>query len=103
MRTVYDERRKLMVELMRGVGFNIPVMPQGGFYLFADASRWTDDSYSFALEFLEKPGVGEAPGVDFGYARKPLRPLQLPTPRAGGTHPSPGLIPLQRLLTRASR
>ncbi len=43
MRAVYDKRRKLMVELMREVGFGIPVMPQGAFYVFADASRWTDD------------------------------------------------------------
>ena len=39
MRAVYDKRRKLMVELMRGVGFGIPVMPQGAFYVFADASN----------------------------------------------------------------
>jgi hypothetical protein len=58
MRTVFDKRRKLMVELMRGVGFGIPVMPQGAFYVFADASKWTDDSYAFAFELLEKAGVG---------------------------------------------
>jgi len=53
MRTVYDERRKLMVELMRGVGFNIPVMPQGAFYVFADASdeespaeSWQDPAHT---------------------------------------------------------
>jgi hypothetical protein len=50
MRAVYDKRRKLMVELMREVGFGIPVMPQGAFYVFADASKWTDDSYAFAWE-----------------------------------------------------
>ncbi len=70
MRQVYDRRRKLMVELMREVGFGIPVMPQGAFYVFADASRWTDDSYAFAFELLEKAGVGVAPGVDFGQAGK---------------------------------
>ncbi len=70
MRAVYDKRRKLMVELMRGVGFGIPVMPQGAFYVFADASKWTDDSYKFAFELLEKAGVGVAPGVDFGQAGK---------------------------------
>jgi (5-formylfuran-3-yl)methyl phosphate transaminase len=70
MRQVYDKRRKLMVELMREVGFGIPVMPQGAFYVFADASRWTDDSYKFAFELLEKAGVGVAPGVDFGQAGK---------------------------------
>ena len=51
---------------MREVGFGITVMPQGAFYVFADASRWTDDSYAFAFELLEKAGVGVAPGVDFG-------------------------------------
>jgi len=55
---------------MRGVGFGIPVMPQGAFYVFADASKWTDDSYAFAFELLEKAGVGVAPGVDFGQAGK---------------------------------
>ena len=55
-----------MVGLMREVGFGIPVMPQGAFYDFADASRWTDDSYKFAFELLEKAGVGVAPGIDFG-------------------------------------
>ncbi len=29
MHTEYDKRRKLMVEMMREVGFGIPVMPQG--------------------------------------------------------------------------
>ena len=68
MRQVYDKRRKLMVELMREVGFGIPVMPQGAFYVFADASRWIDDSYQF--ELFEKAGVGVAPGVDFDQAGK---------------------------------
>jgi len=43
---------------MLEVGFGIPVMPQGAFYVFADASKWTDDSNAFAFELLEKAGVG---------------------------------------------
>ena len=39
MWAVHGKRRRLMVELMREVGFSIPVMPQGAFYVFADASR----------------------------------------------------------------
>jgi len=70
MRLVFDKHRKLMGELMRAVGFGIPVMPQEAFYMFADASKWTDDSYAFAFELLEKAGVGVAPGVDFGQAGK---------------------------------
>jgi DNA-binding transcriptional MocR family regulator len=30
MRQVYDKRQKLMVDLMSGVGFGIPVIPQDG-------------------------------------------------------------------------
>ena len=59
-----------MVELMRGVSFGIPVMPQGAFYVFADPSKWTEDSYQFAFKLLEKAGVGVAPGVDGGQAGK---------------------------------
>ena len=70
MRADFDKRRKLMVELMREVGFGIPVMPQGAFYVFADASRWTDDSYAFAFELFEKAGVGVGPSGDFGQAGK---------------------------------
>ncbi len=71
MRAVYDKRRKLMVELMREVGFGIPVMPQGAFYVFADASKWTADSHQFALEFLESrrrrgAGRGLRPDGDAG-------------------------------------
>jgi aspartate/methionine/tyrosine aminotransferase len=70
MRHVYDRRRRLMVSLFREIGFGIPVMPQGAFYVFADASKFTDDSYAFAFELLEKTGVGVAPGVDFGRVGK---------------------------------
>ncbi len=70
MRKSYHDRCKLMVELMRGVGFGIPVPPQGAFYVFADASKFTDDSYKFAFELLDKAGVGVAPGMDFGQAGK---------------------------------
>jgi len=57
-----------MVELMREVGFGIPVMPQGAFYVFADASRWTDDSYQFAFELLER-----APAERVGRGRRARR------------------------------
>ena len=41
---------------MREVGFGIPVMPQGSFYIFADVSRWTDNFNQFAFE-LHRLGV----------------------------------------------
>ncbi len=84
MRRVYDKRRKLMVELMREVGFVIPVMPQGAFYVFADASRWTDDSYQFIFDLLEKAGVGIAPGVDFSPAGKRAMTFSYASSEEGG-------------------
>ena len=42
-----------MVDLIREVGFAIPVMPQGAFYVFADASRWTEDSCYRRRESVE--------------------------------------------------
>ena len=68
MRKSYGRRAKLMVDQMREVGFGIPVPAQGAFYVIADASKFTDDSYKFAFDLLEKAGVCVAPGVDFDKA-----------------------------------
>jgi len=48
------------------MGFVIPVMPAGAFYLYADCSRFTDDSQALALDLLERAGVAITPGLDFG-------------------------------------
>lgn len=62
----YDERRKFIIPRLREAGFGISVEPTGAFYVFVNARRFTDDSYSFAFEILEKARVGITPGVDFG-------------------------------------
>ncbi len=49
-----------MVELMREVGFGIPVVPQDWFYVIADASRQTDDAS--ASEFLKQGRRGRGDG-----------------------------------------
>lgn len=48
------------------MGFQIPVTPQGAFYLYADCSRFTQDSPRFALDLLEHTGVAITPGIAFG-------------------------------------
>jgi aspartate/methionine/tyrosine aminotransferase len=68
MREVFARRRATTVALLRDLGFGIPSMPDGAFYVFADASRFTKDSLAFAFELLECAGVAVAPGVDFGEA-----------------------------------
>jgi aspartate/methionine/tyrosine aminotransferase len=59
-------RRDFLLPALRDSGFLIPVVPEGAFYLYADCSRFTDDSYAFAMELLERTGVAITPGIDFG-------------------------------------
>ncbi|HKJ09208.1 MAG TPA: aminotransferase, partial [Gammaproteobacteria bacterium] len=51
---------------LRELGFAIPRAPEGAFYLYADCSRFTDDSFAFARDLLEQAGVAITPGIDFG-------------------------------------
>jgi aspartate/methionine/tyrosine aminotransferase len=60
-------RRDYLLSALRARGFVIPVTPQGAFYLYADCSRFTDDSHAFASQLLEHAGVAVTPGIDFGH------------------------------------
>ena len=60
-----EQKDYLMNELLR-IGFKIPVEPKGAFYIYADASNFTDDAYKFCWKVLEDIGVAIAPGLDFG-------------------------------------
>jgi len=62
----YDERRRFLLPRLREVGFGVAVEPHGAFYILANARSFTDDSYSFALELLERAHVAVTPGIDFG-------------------------------------
>jgi (5-formylfuran-3-yl)methyl phosphate transaminase len=66
MLDTYDTRRRVMIRRLREIGFGISVDPTGAFYVFANAARFTRDSYAFAFEVLEHAQVGITPGVDFG-------------------------------------
>lgn len=46
--------------------FDIDAKPDGAFYLWANVSKFTDDSFKFAEELLENIHVATTPGVDFG-------------------------------------
>ena len=37
MRAIYDERRRLLVPALRGIGLTVEVEPTAAFYVFADA------------------------------------------------------------------
>jgi aspartate/methionine/tyrosine aminotransferase len=68
MRAAYQKRRDLIVEGLRGLGFGILTLPEGAFYVLADARRFGADSLALAFELLERAHVGTTPGVDFGAA-----------------------------------
>jgi aspartate/methionine/tyrosine aminotransferase len=65
-RAEFRARRDFLLPALRQLGFYIPVIPEGAFYLYADCSRFCDDSYDFAMKLLERTGVAMTPGVDFG-------------------------------------
>jgi aspartate/methionine/tyrosine aminotransferase len=45
------------------------VLPSGGFFVYADSSRFDDDSERFCRDVLAGAGVAITPGIDFGAHR----------------------------------
>ncbi|RVU29261.1 pyridoxal phosphate-dependent aminotransferase [Neptunomonas marina] len=68
-RAEFAKRRDLLVNGLRELGFGIPLMPEGAFYVYADASHLTDDTYSYCFSLLEEDHVAVTPGLDFGTYR----------------------------------
>ena len=62
---VYRRNRELMLEALPKLGLEKIAPPDGAFYIYADVSRFSDDSLAFCLKLLEETGVATAPGVDF--------------------------------------
>ena len=60
-----QRRDYLLVELPK-LGFKIPVVPDGAFYIYADASALTQDTQVFCQQLLQDTGVAITPGFDFG-------------------------------------
>jgi len=65
-RREFQARRDFLLPALRELGFAIPIIPEGAFYLYADCRRFTQDSHDFALRLLETAGVAITPGIDFG-------------------------------------
>jgi len=62
----FQQRRDYLLPALRDIGFDIAVTPDGAFYLYANCSRFTDDSFSLSSRLLEEAGVAITPGIDFG-------------------------------------
>jgi len=80
-------RRDFLVSGLTSLGFGISVIPAGAFYIYADVSKFTNDSFTFCSDLLETVHVAITPGLDFGeyqasqYVRfaytQPIEKLQL--------------------------
>ena len=62
----YRQRRDFLYAALTGLGFHLPVLPDGAFYLYADASPFTTDTFQLAERLLAEAGVAVTPGIDFG-------------------------------------
>ncbi len=65
-RAEFRRRRDFVVPALRRLGFRVPLMPQGAFYIYAGCEEFADDSVQFAFRVLEEAGVAITPGLDFG-------------------------------------
>tara|TARA_R110000787_G_scaffold43396_9_gene106504 strand:- start:5069 stop:6223 length:1155 start_codon:yes stop_codon:yes gene_type:complete len=61
----YTRNRELMLAALPALGLERIAPPDGAFYIYADISRFTDDSLEFCMQLLRDTGVATAPGVDF--------------------------------------
>ncbi|SFI55517.1 aminotransferase class I/II-fold pyridoxal phosphate-dependent enzyme [Bradyrhizobium sp. Gha] len=61
----YQENRRILIEGLPRAGLAKFLPADGAFYLYADVSDFTSDSFDFAKQMLEKAHVAATPGVDF--------------------------------------
>lgn len=67
MRQIYQERRDLLINGLRNLGWKIP-FPKATFYVWAKIPKGFKDSMETAKAFLEKADIIVTPGVGFGKA-----------------------------------
>jgi aspartate/methionine/tyrosine aminotransferase len=73
-RDEFKARRDYFIPQLNAMGLNVPVMPDGAFYAWADCSaacakRGIKDSWDFAFEMMNQAHVAITPGRDFGSAQ----------------------------------
>jgi aspartate/methionine/tyrosine aminotransferase len=61
----YEENRRILTDGLPRAGLDKFLPVDGAFYLYADISRFSDDSLAFAKRMLAEAGVAATPGIDF--------------------------------------
>jgi aspartate/methionine/tyrosine aminotransferase len=72
-RAEFKARRDYFVPALNALGLNVPVMPDGAFYAWADCTAAADKlgvkgSWDFAFEVMNQANLAITPGRDFGHA-----------------------------------
>ncbi len=71
-RREFRRRRDFLVPALRDLGFQVPVLPDGAFYVYADITQvnhaLAHDSSAFGMAVLRDALVALVPGDDFGFA-----------------------------------
>lgn len=72
-RAIFRERGNLVLPALLQAGFDVPVAPDGAFYVWANCRRLCErldlrDSWDFAFHLMEAAQIAVAPGRDFGQA-----------------------------------
>ncbi len=72
-RDEFKARRDYFVPALNALGLNVPVMPDGAFYAWADCAAAADKlgvkgSWDFTFEVMNKANLAITPGRDFGHA-----------------------------------
>jgi aspartate/methionine/tyrosine aminotransferase len=61
----YEENRRILTKGLPKAGLDKFLPVDGAFYLYADVSRFSNDSLDFAKRMLNEAGVAATPGIDF--------------------------------------
>jgi aspartate/methionine/tyrosine aminotransferase len=61
----YSANRTMLLDGLRRIGVDRLAPTDGAFYVYADVSDFTDDSFAFCSKLLAETGVAIAPGIDF--------------------------------------
>jgi aspartate/methionine/tyrosine aminotransferase len=61
----YEENRRTLLAGLPTMGFEKILPVDGAFYLYADVTQFSNDSYEFAQRMLQEAHVALTPGVDF--------------------------------------
>jgi len=62
---IYEANRLALLAGLPAAGLGRILPVDGAFYLYADVSRFSSDSFAFAKQMLEDAHVAATPGVDF--------------------------------------